>query len=61
MHAAASTGNATESPAAPKLTLAPIVFERKAAQGDVFVTQRSVKFSGAGHATLAMRWSLSGF
>jgi hypothetical protein len=61
MHAAASTGNATESPAAPKLTLAPIVFERKAAQGDVFVTQRSVKFSGAGHATLAMRWSLAGF
>jgi hypothetical protein len=35
----------------------PIVFARKAAQGDVYVTQRSIKLSGAGHATLAMRWS----
>jgi hypothetical protein len=39
----------------------PIVLERKAAQGEVFVTQRSIKVSGAGHATLAMRWSLAAF
>jgi hypothetical protein len=39
----------------------PIVFERKAAKGDVYVTERSIKLSGAGHATLAMRWSLAAF
>jgi hypothetical protein len=61
MHRAAPEAKAAEGPAAPTLTLAPLVFERKAAQGDVYVTQRSIKFSGAGHATLAMRWSLAAF
>ena len=61
MSAAAPDANATERSPTPKLTLTPIVFERKAAGCDAYVTQRSIKFSGAGHATLAMRWSLAAF
>ncbi len=45
----------------PKHAVEPIVYERKAAKGDVYFTQRAVKLSESGHATLAMRWTFAGF
>ncbi len=61
MHAVAPKPEAAEGPGATNLLYKPIVFERKAAEGDVYVTQRTVKLSRSGHATMAMRWSLAAF
>jgi len=59
LSAAAPKADAADGPAVPNLVHTPIVFERKAAAGDVYVTQRSIKSGGSGHATLTMGWSLA--
>ncbi|MBN2577194.1 MAG: HAMP domain-containing histidine kinase [Deltaproteobacteria bacterium] len=55
----APRGESPEITRLPYLPREPIVYARKAAEGDVYTVQRFVDLEGPWQATLLMRWSLS--
>jgi two-component system, NtrC family, sensor kinase len=55
----APRGEATEITRLPYLPREPIVYTRKAAEGDVYILQRFVDLKGPWQANLLMHWSLS--
>jgi len=52
-------GEATEITRLPSLPREPIVYTRKATEGDVYILQRFVDLKGPWQGTLLMHWSLS--
>ena len=55
----APRGEATEITRLPYLPREPIVYTRKAAEGDVYILQRFVDLKGPWQGNLLMHWSLS--